>query len=131
MRFTMESAKPIDNPTPMQLQKCLRKLKLAGKHEYAVLEDPDGNYVQVAGGGVACMLEMRRTQPLKHFRAFQDKHHPVFRDGTKLRFAGSEVTLSSNEWLTIDQVIEVFLGFHAGSPWPAWVKWRDISDVVL
>ena len=77
------------------------------------------------------MLEMRRTQPLKHFRAFQDKHHPVFRDGTKLRFAGSEVTLSSNEWLTIDQVIEVFLGFHAGSPWPAWVKWRDISDVVL
>jgi hypothetical protein len=130
MILTMEYAQPVTNATAKDVERALRKLKLTGRHEFAVLEDDHGNYVQVAGGGAACMIERRSVQPFHHYRAFQDRQNKAFPDGTKLRFAGSEVPMMSNEWFTIDQVVEVFLAFHAGAQLPDWIRWRDITNVL-
>jgi hypothetical protein len=128
--LTMEAAEPVTDPSPQAIEKALRRLKLTGRHEYAALEDGKGNYLQVAGGGVACMLERRSLDPIRHSRAFQEKRNKAFPDGTKLRFSGGEVALNSNEWFTIDQVVEAFLAFHAGRHLPDWIQWRDISDIL-
>ncbi len=130
MILTMESAPAVTNPTAKEVERTLRRLKLTGRHEFAALEDNHGNYVQVAGGGATCMIEKRTVEPLYHFRAYQEKQNRAFPDDTKLRFAGSEVALKSNEWFTIDQAIEVFLAFHANASFPDWIFWRDISSLL-
>jgi hypothetical protein len=130
MIFTMEASSAVRNPAPQAIERALRTLKITGRHEFAALDDEHGNYVQVAGGGVACMIERRSSHPLRHYRGFQEKRNKAFPDGTKLRFAGSEVAMMSNEWFMIDQAIEVFLAFQAGEKLPDWIQWRDISEVL-
>jgi hypothetical protein len=126
----MEAASAIQNPSARAIERALRKLKLTGKHEFAGLDDENGNFIQVAGGGVACMLERRTAEPFRHYRAFQEKRNRGFPDGTKLCFSGGAIPMMSNEWFIIDQAIEAFLAFNSGSKLPNSIHWRDISELL-
>jgi len=130
MLFEMERTKSAVNPTNEQIRKALEKLMLTGENRYASLQNDSGDYVQVAGGRSACMIEYHTADPLDHFRAYHDNERPVFPDGTKLCFAGNEIPLKSDEWFHIDQVIELFIAFNEGRPFPAWLRWRTISDLL-
>ena len=130
MRLEAEGRKPIEAASEGDVTRTLRSLRSYGPVSFASLTDEEGDYVQVAGGGIGCMLEKREAATCRHLRAYGPSAHPVYSDGTRLAFAGGEVPLRSDEWLKIGDVEQVFLAFLTQEPLPAHVLWRDISDVL-
>jgi hypothetical protein len=64
--------------------------------------------VQVAGGGVSCMVEHFEIDGERRRRAFHDKPSPVRPDGTILVFGAGNIPMQSDEWFMSDQVVEIF-----------------------
>ena len=114
MRLEAEGQSPIDNVTESTVRSVVAKLHSYGPSSFASLTDEVGNYLQVAGGGVTCMIERRDASNKRHYRAFQDKRSAAFADGTALVFSGGELKLTSNEWFTSLDVEDVFLAFLRG-----------------
>lgn len=75
------------------------------------------------------MVEWRDVRGT-HFRASQQPAVVPFEDGTVLSFSGSQVALRAEEWFTVRQVIEVFVAFSESRPFPNYVIWSDISDII-
>jgi hypothetical protein len=88
------------------------------------LTDNFGNYVQVAGGGVTCMIEHFKIDGGRRWRASHDKPSPVRPDGTILVFRAGNIPMRSDEWFMSDQVVEIFLAFLNGKPFPSSIYWR-------
>jgi len=130
MKLEVEGKPPLENVKAPQLRSTLKALRSYGPASYASLTDESGNYLQVAGGGVTCMMEKRDVAANRHFRAYQDKRSPVFADGSILAFSGGEIKLLADEWFTSADVEETFLAFLEGNPPPSRIKWRDITDIL-
>ena len=131
MKLKIQNLAEVVSPTEKRLRTKLAKLQLASKHECGILEDDLGNYVQVAGGGTACMIEHRTADPLRHFRGYHlDGGKSIMPEGARIRFAGYEIALHQDEWMIDDQVADVFVAFLHGQAFPDWLGWRDISDTV-
>ena len=124
MRFDIEGKAGISTPTSIQITRMLKSLRSYGKSSYASLTDTAGNYVQVAGGGVSCMIERFEIDASLRRRAFHDKPSPVRPDGTILVFGSGSMPMRADEWFTSDQVVEVLLAFLNGAPFPAFADWR-------
>jgi len=99
----------VDAPSDHVLESRLLALKSHGRHPYAPLTDVQGNYLQVAGGGVTCMVERFDVSTSTRVRAFHDKPSPVFPDGTVLAFGASELRLKSDEWFHASAIVESLL----------------------
>ncbi|KVR32790.1 hypothetical protein [Burkholderia ubonensis] len=123
MKFDIEGKAAFIAPTPIQIARGLKSLRSYGKSSYASLTDGAGNYVQVAGGGASCMIE-RFEFGAQRWRAFHDKPSPARPDGTILVFRAGNIPMRSDEWFIADQVVEVFLAFLSGAPYPPFVHWR-------
>ena len=106
------------------LESRLLALRSCGRHSYASLTDAQGSYVQVAGGGVTCLIESFDASTSTRSRAFRDKPSPVFPDGTVLSFGGGEMRLKSDEWFHASAVVEIFLCFKHERHYPETVHWR-------
>jgi hypothetical protein len=130
MKLEVEGRPVVDNVAPTQVRSTIASLRSYGPSSFASLTDDKGNYLQVAGGGVTCMMERRDAVLARHFRAYQDKRSQVFADGSILAFGGGEIKLSSDEWFTSADVEETFLAFLAKTALPQRVKWRDITEVL-
>lgn len=83
--------------------------------------------MQVAGGGITCLLEWYDAKNLKRFRAFHDKPNASFPDGTILSFRAGKIPMRSDEWFMSEQIVAVFLAFLNGEKFPEYVHWRDVS----
>ena len=129
MLFEVEKKAPVENAKAADVRAVIPKLRSYGPSSYASLTDAQGNYLQVAGGGVTCMLEWRDAVNKRHYRAHLDAPSKVFPEGTILSFSGGEVKLRADEWLTAPMVEEAFLAFLKGEPLPASLQWRDISSM--
>jgi hypothetical protein len=127
MLLEVEKKAPVENAVAADVRAVIPKLRSYGPSSYASLTDAQGSYLQVAGGGVTCMLEWRDAVNRRHFRAHLDASSKVFPDGTILTFSGGEVKLRADEWLTAPMVEEAFLAFLRGQSLPPSIKWRDIS----
>lgn len=130
MKLTIENRPAIHDPTPAQIERGLRKLRSGSRTEFAILEADDGSYVQTAGSGAGCMLEWHQAASGEHFRGYQEPAIAPFEDGTTLVFAGSEVALRKEEWFKLSQVIEVLQAFSESRPFPTFVAWRDITNIL-
>ena len=124
MKLEVEGKAGISNPTAAQVARAIRSLKSYGRSSYASLTSESGNYVQVAGGGVSCMVELFDVPTEVRFRAFHDKHNAARPDGTILVFGAGNIPMRSDEWFMANQVVEIFLAFHATAPFPGYVRWR-------
>lgn len=62
MLFEVEKKAPKQNPTTAQLSTSIMKLRSYGRSSFASLTDEHGNYLQVAGGGITCLLERNMPQ---------------------------------------------------------------------
>ena len=127
MLLEVEKKPAIENATAADVRAVIPKLRSYGPSSYASLTDAQGSYLQVAGGGVTCLLEWRDAVNRRHFRAHLDAPSKVFPDGTILAFSGGEVKLKADEWLTVPIVEEAFLAFLKGESLPLAIKWRDIT----
>jgi len=129
MLFEVEKKTPVESAEAADVRAVIPKLRSYGPSSYASLTDAQGNYLQVAGGGVTCMLEWRDAVNRRHYRAHLDAPSKVFPEGAILSFSGGEVKLRADEWLTAPMVEEAFLAFLKGEPLPASLQWRDISSM--
>lgn len=130
MVFERESVKPVNSPTAARLARELKRLKSHGKSSFASLTRDGGSYVQVAGGGVTCMVERRDMETRTQWRAFVRAPTVSFEDGTELVFHGGRIPLRRDEWLNVRTATDIFTAFLEGKPFPANIGWRDISEVV-
>lgn len=124
MRLDVEGKPSISNPTPAQIARAIRSLKSYGRSSYASLTNESGDYVQVAGGGVSCMVELFDVPTEVRSRAFHDKPSAALPDGTILVFGAGNLPMRSDEWFMANQVVEIFLAFHSNAPFPDYVRWR-------
>jgi len=125
MKLEVEGKAAIEGVRASQIVRAVKALKSYGPSSYASLTDADGNYVQVAGGGVSCMIERYEAKSSKRSRAFHDKPSPVRPDGTILSFRAGNIPMRSDEWFMADQVIDVFILFLNGDEFPDFIHWRD------
>jgi hypothetical protein len=112
-----------------KVEKALRSLKSYGPHSFASLTRHDDSYVQVAGGRVTCILEMRDQQNGIHWRAYLNNPRVPYEGQQTLMFGGGHMTMEADEVLFIDDVITAFRAFFDDSPYPDELKWRDMSHV--
>ena len=124
MRLDVEGKASVSNPTPAQIARAIRSLKSYGRSSYASLTNESGDYVQVAGGGVSCMVELFDASAEVRSRAFHDKPNAARPDGTILVFGAGNLPMRSDEWFMANQVVEIFLAFHSNAPFPDYVRWR-------
>ena len=125
MRLEAEKLAPIENVTAKRLRAIILKLRHYGPSSFAALTDDDGNYLQVAGGGVTCMLERREASTGQTWRAFTNARSKAFPDGTILAFGGGELKLLADEWLMAPLVADAFEAFLHGRPLPEAILWRE------
>ncbi len=123
MRLEWEGKKPIENVTEGRLRYRLGR-KRGGDTSYVILSRPDGSYVQMLGGGVACCLEWRDTVAHRHFRAFVSPSRVPWRNESML----GRLLLAPEEHLFIEDVVGVFCAFLTEQAFPAEVQWRDITE---
>ena len=124
MLFECEGKPSIQNPTPAQMRKTLMALRSYGPSSYASLTDDEGNYVQVGGGGVTCLLELYRADTKERLRGFGDVPNKAFPDGTILVFRAGQIPMKSDEWFMTTQVVDVFCSFLGKTEFPPGVHWR-------
>ncbi|MFM0076869.1 hypothetical protein PQQ86_37600 [Paraburkholderia sediminicola] len=125
MKLEVEGKPEVQEPRESQVSKAIKSLKSYGPSSYASLTDARGNYVQVAGGGVTCMVERYDAMSRKRLRAFHDEPSAVRPDGTILSFRAGNIPMRSDEWFMSNQVAEVFAAFLKGETFPGYVRWRD------
>jgi hypothetical protein len=129
MRLEVEKKPPIEGIDEEVLRSEILTLCSYGPSSFASLTDERGNYLQIAGGGVTCMLERRDADTGRHFRAHHDAPSKVFADGTILAFGGGKIRLAADEWFTASVVADVFCAFLRGSELPPTIKWRDVTEL--
>jgi hypothetical protein len=131
MRFEVENNPAIDGVTERQIRSAIAKLRSYGPSSFASITAPDGNYLQVGGGGITCTLERRDAASQRHFRAHSLQPNRIHPDGTILAFGrGQEVRLMSDEWLTTEVVADAFCCFLKREALPGILAWREITDLV-
>ena len=130
MIFECEGKAEIQGVTATQIRKTIKALRSFGPSSYASLTDEkSGDYIQVAGGGVTCMLELYRANSKERLRAFHEVPNNVFPDGTLLVFGAGSIPMKSDEWFTAEKVTEVFCLFLGRAEIPSGVYWRPVYGI--
>lgn len=126
MLFECEGKAAIQSPKPSQIRKALRGLRSYGPSSFASLTDVQGNYLQVAGGGVTCLLELYRADKKERMRGFGDVPNKVFPDGTLLVCRVGNIPMMSDEWFMVEQVADAFCAFLEEFDLPIGIHWRPV-----
>jgi hypothetical protein len=130
MRFEVEGKPAIEGPSERKIRSAILALRSYGPSSFANLTDTNGNYLQVGGGNMSCLLERRDARTGRHFRGYHDKPSKVFPDGTILAFARNRIRMAANEWFDSRVVADIFVAFLRGDELPASVKWRDVTEML-
>lgn len=130
MTLEVEGRKPVYTSSFRQVEKSLRRLRSYGPNSFANLTKEDGSYLQIAGGGVTCVLEMHEMPGGKHWRAYLDKPKVPFEGQQKMMFGGGEITMEADEILFIDDAITIFKCFFDETMDLCGVGWRDMSHLL-
>ncbi|MFM0009173.1 hypothetical protein [Paraburkholderia sediminicola] len=125
MRFEVEGKAPVDATRESAIRRGIKSLRSYGPSSFASVTDVEGNYVQVGGDGVTCLVERYLAASKERQRAYHDYPSPVRPDGALLVFGAGQIALKADEWFVASEVEEIFLAFLKGSELPSYVKWRQ------
>ncbi|MCP4549320.1 MAG: hypothetical protein GY835_22940 [bacterium] len=123
MRFEREGKKPITTVSEAQLRRQL-SYKRGGDNTYAIIEDADGSYLQMLGGGVSCCLEWRDMKRRRHYRAFLAVPRVPWKEESLL----GSMSIKPEEVLAIEQVTVAFCAFLGSRILPPEIHWRDVTE---
>jgi hypothetical protein len=129
MILEVEKKQPVQVKNFAQVEKELRALKSYGPHSFASLTREDGTYLQVAGGRVTCVLELREQPENRHFRAYLVGSSARSKTQQTIMFGGGMLQLEYDEVLFIDDVVVAFRAFFNSEPFSDEMKWRDVSKI--
>ncbi len=130
MMFEVEKQPFVQVSNFKKIEKSLRNLKSYGPQSYAILTNKHGSYLQVAGGRVTCVLEMREQSNDKHYRAYLRKAKVPFTGQQTLMFGGGHMKMEPDEILFINDVVQVFEAFFYSKDLPKNILWRDMSHAI-
>ncbi len=130
MIFEAQGKPKTEDPTESEIRNAISALRSYGPSSIAILTDENGNYLQVGGGSVSCLLERRDERTGLHFRGYHDKPSNVFPDGTILAFGRNRIPMAANEWFDARVVADAFVAFFHGDELPASIKWREVTDII-
>ncbi|MFJ2990862.1 hypothetical protein ACIPF8_23655 [Collimonas sp. NPDC087041] len=130
MRLEVEKKRPVENASEAQVRSAILALRSYGPSSFTSLTDVRGNYLQVAGGGVTCMVEHRDVFKNRHYRGYHNTPSKVYPDGTILVFGGGEIQLLADEWFMAPMVLDAFLAVFNGRELPASIAWRDKTETL-
>ena len=124
MILECEGKQPLQHPNPKQTRNVISALRSYGPSSYASLTKEDGSYLQVAGGGISCLLEFYRADLRERHRAYGDVVNKACPDGTILVCGSGNISMQSDEWLRSELVADVFCAFLQDADFLAYVHWR-------
>ncbi len=124
MLFECQGKPPINTPKESQLRRSIASLRTVGRSTFASLTNTSGDYVQVLGGGVTCLLEYYDAKVGQRFRGVTGTPNIAFPDGTLLIVKENRIAMQSDEWFRTDQVADVFVSFLSQQEFPFGIQWR-------
>ena len=122
MKFERENTKPLEDPTARQVEASLGKLK-GSQRSFARLIDDEGNFIQMAGGGFSCLIEIVSGKIIK--RASQEEPIVPWQETTTLSTTCGEFEMDPREYFSIDQVKEAFFRYLNGDRKLEYLKWQE------
>lgn len=122
MIFERDGVKPISNVSEKQIRRNLKFVR----GTFANLTSETGAYIQVAGWQSQCSLE-RRDSDGRQFRAFQEPAVVPYDSETQHSCSCGLITLRPTEYFRMAQVVDAFVAFLNGSPFPVDIKWREVT----
>ena len=128
MWLQLEGGGRVDTPSDWFLRDAIMMLRNEGPISFAILTDKQGNYTQVAGGALGCVVERRVLKPLNHDRAHKDAADPAHLDGDRLKSGAGEISLRPDEWFTLEEAADIMLTFFKKKAWPSYVRWRSMNE---
>jgi hypothetical protein len=126
MLLESENRVAIRNPSEKSIKAQIVALRSYGPSSFATISDDNGNYIQIAGGGVTCVLEKREGTTAKQYRAFKNEKSKVFTSETELVFGGGTLKVQPDEWFTNEEVIDIIIEFMRGVE-SAHKNWRELT----
>jgi hypothetical protein len=121
-----DGCKAVVDPSERQLLHNLRSLKLYGRSQFLVLSTMDGDWIQIAGGTLSCIVERYSAETPVLWRAHRRLALSSFRDATKFGFRGHDREVAPDEILRMAEAEEILLAFRSGSDVSALMSWRAI-----
>lgn len=126
MKYEREKTKAIENPSSKQVRTSLDKLR-GSKRSFATISDNGKGFIQMAGGGFSCILEMKIDGVL--YRASQEVPIVPWEEVTALSTSCGELQVQPNEYFSIDQIKEAFVEYLNGNrKFEQW-SWREIETM--
>lgn len=125
--LTVENQSVITAPTLEQLQAAVDRLTPRGGPGFLVVDAPNKNYAQVAGGDGVYTVEWRE------YRGYEFRHWVAGLLGSPSRkevgipMNGFAVTVQENERLSASDVKTILTTFAEGNGRPEEFSWRDIT----
>jgi Immunity protein Imm1 len=127
--FEREGREKIPEPTERRIRSELKRIHGVTPSSWAVLKSRSGSYLQVAGGGMTCVLEYQDQESGSRQRAWQDHAvvPPDWADGTLLVFQAGAIPLNRDEWVRVEQVADAFAEFLHTGQLPQSLHWRVVT----
>lgn len=127
MILEVENKKNFINVSFKEIERNLLKLKSYGKNSFAILSDDRGNFIQVAGGGVTCVVERKSFGESTIYRAFLIEPRNKYEGLQEIYFGGGSLKVNPNEILFISDVIDCFKSFYDNISYPKSINWTDVK----
>ncbi len=119
-----DGCKAVVDPSEAQLLQHLRRLKMVGRSHFLVLSTLEGNWIQVAGGSLCCIVERYCATSQVLWRAHRVKGMPVYQDASRFKLRGVDRAIQGDEILHMAEAEEIALAFRAGSDLSDLFPWR-------
>ena len=107
------------------VETVLRDLRSYGSRSFAISTNSNGDFVQVAGGRVTCVLEHKTARDERPKRAFLTEKKVPFEGTQTLMFGGGHMQMEPDEILFIDDVVNTFRTFFNGQDVSKKLRWRS------
>lgn len=130
MLLEVEKQPPIQVVDFSKIERVLKRLRSYGPSSFAILTNSEGEYLQIAGGAVTCVIEYGMPAENKQYRAHLKRAKVPFDGPQTLMFGGGQMEMQPDEILFIDDVIPLYRSFFEAKSWPEGIMWRDMSSVV-
>ena len=121
---------PIENPSGKIIARDLRRLKVCGRTDYAVITHSNGSFMQVGGGRAGCVLEWWDSADGHFFRA--STLRPSLRTENNIVLVlrcRRDILVDHDEWFDIESVIRAFVIFREQAVGTEEFRWKDMDLV--
>jgi hypothetical protein len=122
-----DGCKTVVDPSDAKLLQHLRRLRLVGRSQFLVLSEMDGDWLQIAGGTLCCIVERYCARSKTLWRAHRVKCLQMYAGVHEFALSGSNRQIEPDELLRMAEAEEIALAFRNAGDVTQIFAWRAIS----